>query len=51
MIFQIDTHDSYFIAVEDSGPALDAVQLRIDSVKEQLMVDPVSYDEVGLSFT
>lgn len=47
-IFQIGTHDSYFIAVQDSGPAVDTVQLRIDSVEEQLMVDPVSYDEVGL---
>lgn len=50
-MLQIETHDRYFIAVQDSGPAVDAVQLRIDSVEEQLMVDPVSYDEVGLTFT
>lgn len=45
---KFDTHDSYFIAVQGSGPAVDTVQLRIDSVEEQLMMDPVSYDEVGL---
>ncbi|XP_060715414.1 agouti-related protein isoform X1 [Tachysurus vachellii] len=41
------TDTSFFpgITVQDSGPAVDAVQLQIDSVEEQLMVDPVSYDE------
>lgn len=43
-----DISDPDSIAVQDSGPAVDAVQLQIDSVEEQLMVDPVSYDEVGL---
>ncbi|KAI5088733.1 agouti related neuropeptide precursor [Silurus meridionalis] len=33
------------LTVQDSAPAVDTVQLRIDSMEEQLMVDPVSYDE------
>ncbi|TSP90513.1 Agouti-related protein [Bagarius yarrelli] len=32
------------ITVQDSGPAVDSVQLRIDS-EEQMRIDPVSYDE------
>ncbi|XP_072527640.1 agouti-related protein [Salminus brasiliensis] len=33
------------ITVQDSVPGVDPIRPRIDSVEEQLMVDPGSYDE------
>ncbi|KAK1802509.1 hypothetical protein P4O66_021797 [Electrophorus voltai] len=41
------TDNSFYsdITVQDSVPRVDFVQPRIDSVEEQLMLDPGSYDE------